>query len=869
MQICGAKDEMKKLFYYYSFLIIISIAISFFSIGGGMFSFSSNNANDIYNLSNMLVNETERGKKDVLVEFDGVNENDLDRFIDISTRFNTHNYLDYSMFSVSNNNTAYVGQTNNNGFDVSISGFSYVYSNNEFYSHNVLENVYISEYNNDLTNLLDENTIQIIIPNNVADKILDSNDNFNDYNDIVNNNYQIRFNDIDDYTFVVSAIYNPSRQSRFNWFYKDSSFGDVILVNSVALNAFNNKNIRYFFSFNEDPTTSMSNVGFLESFSNKFIYPDLEVNQDFASSGKTLAECFEDIHKQLTSPIYISVGIIFLVIAVFLFLISLIYTNKVVDFIFTKFNNYNKRVLYAIISLLFLTIPALFFNFCIRTFLPLFTLGSVSMQTITSFSFWAQVIVLLIILLNGLVTFLRYKDTFDILAYARHRKENNHFINYCFGYDSFDKNNDLKEKHSNLGSYKTISTRKKMILIASGSNNDIGAAGTRVNSLVDIIASINELEALVYLKSNEYKKSEIIRQGDNFKVISIGGEEKKSKLSKLIDTRIDEFKHIFEDEKPDIVYVYSTINPFLAMFVKKYCLTNKIKLYFDVVEFRKFSLPFISKSYSYNIQNYFINHFIIDKNISGVFCCSTLLIKYFKNKKKIENICYLPILSCENKLHEIPKKTNKVTYLFVGSYLDDINEIILAFNMLDDKILKVVRLIVCGIDAHNIIFSKHLAPEQFKKSLSYTIYLGKVPLKKVFALLSCSDYTVIKLKKHSKLSNYGFASRIPQSFSYGLPVICTAPGDTSIYVKNNVNGYIAENESINAYSKAIYESIKNHHANYDKLSKAAYETFLSLKPSCFVKKMSDFILLDDKEKENIDFTNFTYMINNKESNNHE
>lgn len=859
---------MKKIFSCYSFLIILSILISFFSISGGMFSFSSNNANEIYNLSNMLVNETDRGKKDVLVEFDGVNENDLDRFIDVSTRFNTRNYLDYSMFSISDNNTAYIGQTDDNGIDVSISGFSYVYSNNEFYSTNVLENIYIVEYNTNLTNELDENTIQIIIPNSVADKILDFNDNFNDYNDIINNQYEIKFNNISNYVFVVSAIYNPNRQSRFNWFYKDSSFGDVILVNSVALSAFNNTNIRYFFSFNEDPSTSMSNIGFLESFSNKFIYPDLEVNQDFASSGKTLAECFEDIQKQLTDPIYISFGIVFLIVAILLFLISLIYINKVIDYIFTKFNNYNMRTLYTIISLLILTIPILIFNICIRTFLPIFSLGNISMQSITSFSFWLQVIMMFVILLNGAVTFFRYKDTFDLLSYSRHRKENNYFINYCFSYDLFNDNNDSKEEHSNLVSYKTMSIRKKMILIASGSNNDMGAAGTRVNSLVDIIADIKELEVLVYLKSNEYKKNEIIRQGNNFKVISIGGEEKKSKLSKLMNTRIDEFKHIFEEEKPEIVYVYSTINPFLAMFVKKYCLTNKIKLYFDVVEFRQIALPFVSKSYSYNIQNYFINHFIIDKNISGVFCCSTLLIKYFRNKKKIGNICYLPILSSENKLYKIPKKTNKITYLFVGSYLDDINEIILAFNMLDERILKSIRLIVCGIDAHNIIFNKHLSPEQFKKSLSYSVYLGKIPLKKVFALLSCTDYTVIKLKKHSKRSNYGFASRIPQSFSYGVPVICTAPGDTSIYVKNNVNGYIAENESISAYANAIYESVKNHHDNYDNLSKEAYKTFLSLRPNCFVKKMSNFILLDNEEKKKIDFSNFLYTINNKESDNH-
>ena len=73
---------------------------------------------------------------------------------------------------------------------------------------------------------------------------------------------------------------------------------------------------------------------------------------------------------------------------------------------------------------------------------------------------------------------------------------------------------------------------------------------------------------------------------------------------------------------------------------------------------------------------------------------------FFKNKRKINNICYLPILSRKVEYNPVPKRTNKITYLFLGFHIDDIDEIIVALNALDERILNVIRVIICGISAH-------------------------------------------------------------------------------------------------------------------------------------------------------------------------
>ena len=840
----------KKMCLFNLGLLFISICLTLSIVGGGMLYFAYNNSNMIFNLSSQLSSDIERGKRDVLVEFEA-SENEFNDFLNIAIDYNSAHYMDYSVLSISPNNYVSLDNTEND-FKVSVSGFSYVYSNGQFFSENVAENIHFIETAYNLHEQ-SENIVQVIIPNTIADKIIELNPYFENYNDIVLNNFQIKFNDIKDYVFEVAAIYNPKRQSRFNWFYKDASFGDVILVDYSFLHYFNHTDIRYFFSFNEDPYGSSQNVGILDFFSSRYIYPSLEINEDFADSGISLFEYSELLKQELQSGIYIFSGVALIVLGFAFFLIIIIILGKSIDYVF-KTINIKKTNLFVLL----LTLTSIIFIFALiiisRTFIPIFSIGQHAFQTITRFSFWTLVTLIFTIIIHSTITYFRYRQTFYLLNSAEKIKNSSSFLNYCLNYAE-KSNNSSKIKSSDT--YQFNSSRKRMVIVASSANYDVGAAGTRVDTIVDIFSKIDLIDAHAFLKSDTINKGEIIRQGNNFKIISLGPESKGSKLGKLFKSRKDEFKNIFENIKPDIVYVYSTINPFLAKFIKSYCIKNKIEIYYDVVEFRGFPIPFFTKSFSYSLQNYLMNHHFINNKASGVFCCSSLLVDFFKNKRKINNICYLPILSRKTEYNPVPKKANKITYLFLGSLIDDIDDMIMALNTLDERILNVIRVIICGISAHDIIFKKHLSLEEFQKSLKYCTYVGRLPLVKVFKLLSCSDYSLIKLKKHSKLSQGGFASRIPQSFSFGVPVICTTPGDTSIYVKDGINSITAKNESVEAYNDALLRSIKLHHDHYNDMSKQAYNTFLSLTANSFVDKIYDFMFNKNKHNENI-FSNFEY-----------
>ena len=335
---------MNKKMYLLSFgLLFLSICFTLSIISGGMFYYAYNNSNMIFNLSSQLSSEIERGKRDVLVEFEA-SETKFDDFLNIAIDYNSARYMDYSMLSISPNNFAHLSDTDTN-FKVSVSGFSYAHSSGQLVPNNVVENIHFidTEYN---LHEQSGNIVQIIIPNAIADKIIELNPSFDDYNDIVLNNYQIKFNDIEDYVFEVAAIYNPKRQSRFNWFYKDASFGDVILVDYSFLNYFNHADIRYFFSFNEEPFESSQNVGILDFFSSRYVYPSLEINEDFADSGISLFEYSKLLRQEFQSGIYIFSGVVLIILGFILFLIILLILSKSIDYVFKTKNS--KKTKYSL-----------------------------------------------------------------------------------------------------------------------------------------------------------------------------------------------------------------------------------------------------------------------------------------------------------------------------------------------------------------------------------------------------------------------------------------------------------------------------------------------------------------------------------------
>ena len=91
------------------------------------------------------------------------------------------------------------------------------------------------------------------------------------------------------------------------------------------------------------------------------------------------------------------------------------------------------------------------------------------------------------------------------------------------------------------------------------------------------------------------------------------------------------------------------------------------------------------------------------------------------------------------------------------------------------------------------------ADSDLKRYLSNRIHFyGHIPHEECAEVLRNSDFSIIARKK-TKLSEYGFSSKICEAMAYNIPVITTRVGDNSLYIQDGVNGFLCNPD---------YESLK-------------------------------------------------------------
>lgn len=98
-----------------------------------------------------------------------------------------------------------------------------------------------------------------------------------------------------------------------------------------------------------------------------------------------------------------------------------------------------------------------------------------------------------------------------------------------------------------------------------------------------------------------------------------------------------------------------------------------------------------------------------------------------------------------------------------------------------------LELYIFGIDKEDAIKNNPSINKYINNNIHFN---GIQPREKCLKVLERSDFSLI-IRKKSKLSIYGFSSKICESFSMGIPVLATDVGDNKLYIKDMVNGFIA------------------------------------------------------------------------------
>ncbi len=235
----------------------------------------------------------------------------------------------------------------------------------------------------------------------------------------------------------------------------------------------------------------------------------------------------------------------------------------------------------------------------------------------------------------------------------------------------------------------------------------------------------------------------------------------------------------FEDIEALIRADYRLI-PMFKM--KKYCERHNIKFVVDIMDW--FPLELSIKGFIKKIDNELRMKLFYPFLDRKIYICT----QFEKKWKKGEFCRVIPgVVIQKNKL--VNYNHEKIQLVFAGRpekkcKKEKINWIIKAINQGENK--NKFNFYIAGITKSQFINEN---PEYEQYVNENIIFLGRIPHEQCVDIIRKSDFSVV-IRPNNKLSNYGFSTKIGESFSYNIPVIATDTSDNKLYIKNSVNGFI-------------------------------------------------------------------------------
>lgn len=310
----------------------------------------------------------------------------------------------------------------------------------------------------------------------------------------------------------------------------------------------------------------------------------------------------------------------------------------------------------------------------------------------------------------------------------------------------------------------------------------------------------------------DFYSYEVVKSNRSYRTQSYLGNEN-------LATRVDEYLN-----SNDVDFVFSTsLNAnFKKVFniVKKH--NKKIILeqceWFDSSSYTFKSLDPRYKTFEDNISNNF-------KKVDGVIAISRLLYDYYR--KLNVNVIRIPsILDVSNIPFNTSTNNSKIKLVYTGnsSKSKELLKPILQALASEDKYLNSFTFDIYGLNENQLLSNIDNDNALYKKVNDVIKAHGFVSQDKIQEILLNSNYQIF-IRPNRKSSNAGFPTKLAESMSVGTPVITNDTGDISLYLKDELNGYICE--SIDSESiKKVFDKILNN--NYESLRKESRKTAESL-----------------------------------------
>lgn len=363
-----------------------------------------------------------------------------------------------------------------------------------------------------------------------------------------------------------------------------------------------------------------------------------------------------------------------------------------------------------------------------------------------------------------------------------------------------------------------------VIIISRNKYPDCDAGAIRDTSFAKIYRTL-EFNVELYGFGNE--ETGVVDDGITYKnfIIPRSNIREKFQLSKrykdVIENKV--LNNLMPDRKIGVIHVVDI--PAAAMkAVEQFALSNRITLIHDSVEWYsacEYKMGCFAPAYI--LKNYLNSH-VINRNYK-VIAISSFLNAHFI-KKGIESIRIPVIMDTNIGFKENRKNSEFIDIAYAGNpgKKDSLNDVITAFKKaIFDKHLR-IRLHLIGITEKQAIETKLITDNEIRRMNSNIIFYGRVSRSEVIRILSGVHFTILVRPMNERYAKAGFPTKVVESMSLGIPVICNLTSDLSMYLNNNENSVVIEDDSVDAIQKAFERVASITHDQWQIISEKAKKT---------------------------------------------
>ncbi len=282
--------------------------------------------------------------------------------------------------------------------------------------------------------------------------------------------------------------------------------------------------------------------------------------------------------------------------------------------------------------------------------------------------------------------------------------------------------------------------------------------------------------------------------------LGYNGKSLFSRTTGLIRTSFRLIRTLSKEEKDALIFV--TSNYFLIILLELYCKFSSTKIINERSEY-----PFVIMTN--NKIMLFLSHLYTDtayKMLDGMIIMTKPLMDYYRQKASshcrfIEVPMTVDSSRFENEHSKPTELRDYVAYCGnMGGNKDGLANLINAFSIVEKRGYPLKLLLIGGTNNQQeyddlIALNKSLGNKN-------VVFYGRAEREKMPGLLQ--NATMLALARPSGLqSTGGFPTKLGEYLSTGNPVVVTAVGDITLYLKNKENAFVVEPDNNAAFADAL------------------------------------------------------------------